>query len=79
MGKSFLDPYPLLAKIIHHPLTSFLPQTTLVALAGFKLPKVIGIEGTMFFQTVIFVIFNKVVTSQVSTTSILTAMSKVLS
>jgi hypothetical protein len=62
---TYIDTYPLLAKIIRHPLTSFLPQTTLVTLAGFKLPKAIGIEGTMFFQTVIFVIFNKVVTSQV--------------
>jgi phosphatidylinositol glycan class M len=64
-SSTYIDKYPLLAKIIRHPLTSFLPQTTLVALAGFKLPKAIGIEGTMFFQTVIFVVFNKVVTSQV--------------
>lgn len=63
-SSTYIDTYPLLAKIIRHPLTSFLPQTTLVALAGFKLPKAIGIEGTMFFQTVIFVVFNKVVTSQ---------------
>jgi hypothetical protein len=64
-SSTYIDTYPLLAKIIRHPLTSFLPQTTLVTLAGFKLPKAIGIEGTMFFQTVIFVTFNKVVTSQV--------------
>jgi phosphatidylinositol glycan class M len=64
-SSTYIDTYPLLAKVIRHPLTSFLPQTTLVALAGFKLPKAIGIEGTMFFQTAIFVVFNKVVTSQV--------------
>lgn len=64
-SSTYIDIYPLLAKIIRHPLTSFLPQTTLVALAGFKLPRAIGIEATMFFQTAIFVIFNKVVTSQV--------------
>jgi phosphatidylinositol glycan class M len=64
-ASTYIDTYPLLAQIIRHPLTSFLPQTSLVALAGFKLPKAIGIEGTMFFQTVIFVVFNKVVTSQV--------------
>jgi phosphatidylinositol glycan class M len=61
-----LDSLPLLARVLRHPLTSFLPQTTLVGYAGFKLPKVIGIEGTLFFQTVLFVVFNKVVTSQVS-------------
>lgn len=64
-GASSLDTYPLLGKVLHHPLTSFLPQTTLVAFAGFRLPNVIGIEGTMFFQTCLFVVFNKVVTSQV--------------
>ncbi|WWC60999.1 uncharacterized protein I303_103576 [Kwoniella dejecticola CBS 10117] len=51
-------------KILRHPLTSFLPQTSLVLLAGFALERKAGLEFTMFVQTSVFVIFNKVCTSQ---------------
>lgn len=61
----FLSSNPALSQFLQHPLLSFLPQITLVAYAGFTLPKRIGIEATMFFQTALFVAFNKVVTSQV--------------
>ncbi|WWD16022.1 hypothetical protein CI109_100447 [Kwoniella shandongensis] len=54
----------LLTTILRHPLTSFLPQNTLVLLAGFVLTPVTGLEFAMFVQTTTFVIFNKVVTSQ---------------
>jgi len=50
--------------ILRHPLTSFLPQFTLVLLAGFMLTPKLGLAFTMFVQTASFVVFNKVCTSQ---------------
>ena len=61
--------------VLGHPLVSFLPQITVVGFAGLTLPRRVGIEGTMFFQTALFVVFNKVVTSQVSPSSQLPAPS----
>lgn len=53
-----------LLSILRHPLASFLPQVSLVLGAGFALTPAIGLEGAMFFQTALFIVFNKVCTSQ---------------
>lgn len=49
-----------------HPLASFVPQFGLVLAAGFLLTPRTGLVFAMFVQTVAFVVFNKVCTSQVS-------------
>lgn len=55
---------PLLT-FLRHPLTSFLPQASLVLAAGI-LTLETGLGFAMFVQTATFVVFNKVCTSQVS-------------
>jgi phosphatidylinositol glycan class M len=49
---------------LRHPLTSFLPQASLVLGAGMMTLRT-GLGFAMFFQTAAFVVFNKVCTSQV--------------
>ncbi|WVR05288.1 hypothetical protein IAU60_002301 [Kwoniella sp. DSM 27419] len=61
---SFDAPLSTLETIVRHPLSSFLPQITLVSLAGFALEPTTGLTSAMFVQTVVFVVFNKVCTSQ---------------
>ncbi|KAK4686423.1 GPI mannosyltransferase 1 subunit M, partial [Tremellales sp. Uapishka_1] len=58
------DPTSTLSTFLRHPLTSFLPQATIVLLSGFVLTRKAGLVFTMFIQTTLFVIFNKVCTSQ---------------
>ncbi|CAK9779766.1 hypothetical protein CC85DRAFT_286267 [Cutaneotrichosporon oleaginosum] len=53
-----------LLRALRHPLASFLPQFSLVLGAGFALTPRLGVESAMFFQTALFVVFNKVCTSQ---------------
>lgn len=53
-------------RLIRNPLSSFVPQFGLVGLAGWLLTRAAGVELAVFVQTAIFVIFNKVCTSQVS-------------
>jgi phosphatidylinositol glycan class M len=55
-----------LSTIAGHPLASFLPQMTLTLGSGFLLTNVTSLEFAMFVQTWVFVMFNKVCTSQVS-------------
>ncbi|WVW82975.1 hypothetical protein I302_104991 [Kwoniella bestiolae CBS 10118] len=55
--------FGLMQRTLRHPLTSFLPQNTLVLLCGFALHPT-SLEFTMFVQTTVFVVFNKVCTSQ---------------
>lgn len=55
-----------LLRALRHPLASFLPQCSLVLGSGFLLTPRLGVETAMFFQTALFVVFNKVCTSQVS-------------
>ena len=62
---TWVDQNKGLVEILQHPLVSFLPQITLVGFAGLSLPRRVGMGATMFFQTALFVTFNKVVTSQV--------------
>ncbi|KAL1406822.1 GPI mannosyltransferase 1 [Vanrija albida] len=49
---------------LRHPLASFLPQVSLVLGAGLALTPAVGLEAAMFFQTTLFIVFNKVCTSQ---------------
>ena len=63
---SSLSSQPILVRTIRHPLTSFIPQSGLVLVAGFLLTPRTGLVFAMFVQTALFVIFNKVCTSQVS-------------
>ncbi|WVQ98817.1 hypothetical protein IAU59_005948 [Kwoniella sp. CBS 9459] len=54
----------MMSKIIRNPLTSFFPQLSLVLLAGFGLESASTLEFALFMQTAVFVVFNKVCTSQ---------------
>lgn len=56
-----------LTSVLRDPLVSFLPQMSLVVIAGFALPPRTSLAFTMFVQTAAFVVWNKVCTSQVST------------
>lgn len=58
------SPAGVFLSALRHPLASFLPQFSLVLAAGLALQPALGVEGAMFFQTAIFVVFNKVCTSQ---------------
>jgi phosphatidylinositol glycan class M len=51
--------------VIRHPLASFLPQFSLAMGSGLVLPATTSVTFTWFVQTVAFVTFNKVCTSQV--------------
>ena len=51
--------------IARNPLASFVPQAGLVTLIGLYITPRTSLEFAMFLQTVIFVVFNKVCTSQV--------------
>jgi phosphatidylinositol glycan class M len=64
---SNLSPAAQLAlAVLRHPLSSFLPQISLALASGAALQRIpsLGLEGAMFFQTALFVVFNKVCTSQ---------------
>ncbi|WVN86765.1 uncharacterized protein L203_101937 [Cryptococcus depauperatus CBS 7841] len=50
-----------LLSVLRHPLTSFLPQLSLICLVAFSS---IPFELAIFLQTALFVVFNKVCTSQ---------------
>src|SRR3954452_14600414 len=54
------------SKIAQHPLASFLPQMTLALGSGLLLTNETSLEFAMFVQTWVFVMLNKVCTSQVS-------------
>lgn len=53
-------------RITDHPLAAFVPQMSLAAGAGLFLTNATSIEFAWFVQTWVFVLFNKVCTSQVS-------------
>jgi hypothetical protein len=55
--------------ILRHPLTSFIPQAGICLISGFILTQKANIELAMFVQTLGFVLFNKVCTSQVRSSS----------
>jgi phosphatidylinositol glycan class M len=63
-----------LLDLLRHPLASFVPQATLVLGSGWILTPTAGLPFAMFVQTVAFVVFNKVCTSQVSQLRLLPRM-----
>ena len=54
---------------LRHPLASFVPQFGVVLAAGFMLTPRTGLVFATFVTTAVFVVFNKVCTSQVYSTS----------
>jgi phosphatidylinositol glycan class M len=60
------DAFDRLTSVLRDPLVSFLPQMALVVIAGFVLSPRTSLAFTMFVQTAVFVVWNKVCTSQVS-------------
>ncbi|BEI82571.1 hypothetical protein CcaverHIS002_0304390 [Cutaneotrichosporon cavernicola] len=63
-ARTMSDEGGTLLHALRNPLASFLPQVSLVLGAGFVLTPRLGVESAMFFQTALFVVFNKVCTSQ---------------
>ena len=62
---SLMDPILVIAR---HPISSFIPQMLATISAGFVIAWRYDLEFACFIQTIIFVTFNKVCTSQVSLT-----------
>ena len=66
-GSSWLPPPTTFEAIVRSPLISFVPQMGLSLLAGFLFARrKQDLAFTWFVQTFVFVLFNKVCTSQVS-------------